>query len=68
MENDAGILEKLILAYDESIRRKRYLYGRDGGSGACNEGGPYTYPGFVFVRRTRNVTEIIKTEAGIPLL
>lgn len=51
MEND-GDFEKLILAYDESIRRKS-TYTAETEDPAPVTKGPYTYPGFVFVRRTR---------------
>ncbi len=51
VEND-GDFEKLILAYDESIRRKS-TYTAETEDPAPVTKGPYTYPGFVFVRRTR---------------
>ena len=51
VEND-GDFEKLILAYDESIRRKS-TYMAETEDPAPVTKGPYTYPGFVFVRMTR---------------
>ena len=51
VEND-GDFQKLILAYDESTR-KRSLYQVDDENAAPVTNGPYTYPGFVFVRRSR---------------
>ena len=49
---NAGDFEKLILAYDESIRRKS-TYTAETEDPAPVTKGPYTYPGFVFVRRIR---------------
>jgi hypothetical protein len=51
VEND-GDFQKLILAYDESTR-KRSLYQVEDENAAPVTNGPYTYPGFVFVRRSR---------------
>lgn len=50
--------EKLILAYDDSVR-KRSAYQVEDRSPKLIRNGPYTYPGFVFVRRKNSGNDSI---------